>query len=335
MQFIKNKKYLAIILSVSVIVISVYCMFAAVAKYTSTDDLKSSVQVSLLLQGDEADLYESPVEVNEDGSYETEEVNKKEDDNGKHEDGEPSRENKYEYVMPGVNIPKDPKIFITKKSGSSAYLYLEVLEENFPGNYTNNGFVGFEETDKTNNIHGTDAVYYKLKNYWEPVMDGEKQLIGPNGGNIFVYKNDHKNFEQYQVDFNESVDGFDATYLASYIMKKENLDGTGIKMSKYYGLNEVKDSESEYPYFEILEDDKVYISEKYVHYEYYSNDLNPTPITGSDYNFGLYFYGYMASAKLDGNFVTPLQAYMSCKNEFLDEAEYKAAYNKEHSINNN
>lgn len=301
------------------------------AKYTSQRDLHSSVQVSLLLQGDEADLYESPVDLQTDGSYKISVIDTKEAVEPKEGDVQPSRLNKYDYILPGVNLPKDPKIFVTKKSGAHAYLYLEVIEENFPGNYTNNGFVVIDEAD-SNNTRGTDAIYYALEEYWEllyttTIEDGKEIKIpmkGPNGGNLYVYYNTTDSDLATYTDKNNG-----ATYIASYIMK-DDTNGS-IKMTDYFGVNEVRktdDVENAVPYFNIIKDDTIYVSEKYIHKEYYSNIAPEAGIAvdNDKYNFGLYFYGYMASAKENGNYVTPEKAFNDAN--FLNEQAYKDSLNK-------
>lgn len=323
---ILRKRRLLLIVSVVILVAASLCMTGMNAKYTSQRDLHSSVQVSLLLQGDEADLYESPVDLQTDGSYKISVIDTKEAVEPKEGDVQPSRLNKYDYILPGVNLPKDPKIFVTKKSGTHAYLYLEVIEEDFPGNYTNNGFVVIDEAD-SKNTRGTDAIYYQLEEYWEPLyVNAEKKepMKGPNGGNLYVYYNTTDSALATYTDKNNG-----ATYIASYIMK-DDTNGS-IPLASYYGVNEVKktgDIENTVPYFNIIKDDTIYVSEKYIHKEYYSNIAPEAEIAvdNDKYNFGLYFYGYIASAKENGNYVTPEKAFNDAN--FLNEQAYKDSLNK-------
>ena len=62
-------------------------------------------------------------------------------------------------VMPGVDIPKDPFITVTNKTDIPAYLYVEIVEENLPGDGT---------------------VTYKLTGDWEKLSIA--------GRNVYVYK---------------------------------------------------------------------------------------------------------------------------------------------------
>ena len=62
--------------------------------------------------------------------------------------------------MPGVDVPKDPKITITGKTAVPAYLYVEVLEsENFPATVT-----------------------YSMAEGWIDL-----EITGPKGGKVYVY----------------------------------------------------------------------------------------------------------------------------------------------------
>ena len=324
---ILRKRRLLLIVSVVILVAASLCTIGMNAKYTSQRDLHSSVQVSLLLQGDEADLYESPVDLQTDGSYKISVIDTKEAVEPKEGDVQPSRLNKYDYILPGVNLPKDPKIFVTKKSGTHAYLYLEVFEEDFPGNYTNNGFVVIDEAD-SKNTRGTDAIYYALEDHWRILKDSnDKPILGPNGGNLYVYYD--TNFTDYSNMKTASGETINATYIASYIMK--DATNGSIPLASYYGVNEVKktgDIENTVPYFNIIKDDTIYVSEKYIHKEYYSNIAPEAEIAvdNDKYNFGLYFYGYIASAKENGNYVTPEKAFNDAN--FLNEQAYKDSLNK-------
>lgn len=73
--------------------------------------------------------------------------------------GEQVTQNPY-TLMPGVDVPKDPKITITGKTAVPAYLYVEVLEsENFPATVT-----------------------YSMATGWEALG-----ITGPKGGKVYVY----------------------------------------------------------------------------------------------------------------------------------------------------
>ena len=63
-------------------------------------------------------------------------------------------------LMPGVDVPKDPKITIKGKTAVPAYLYVEVLEsEYFPATVT-----------------------YSMAEGWEDL-----EITGPKGGKVYVY----------------------------------------------------------------------------------------------------------------------------------------------------
>ena len=73
--------------------------------------------------------------------------------------GEQVTQNPY-TLMPGVDVPKDPKITITGKTAVPAYLYVEVLEsKNFPATVT-----------------------YSMATGWKDLG-----ITGPNGGKVYVY----------------------------------------------------------------------------------------------------------------------------------------------------
>ena len=71
----------------------------------------------------------------------------------------PVEANQY-VLMPGVDIPKDPTIKISKKTPIPAYLYVEVVDTNTDG-----------------------AVTYSLTSDWELLP----ALTGPNGGKVYAY----------------------------------------------------------------------------------------------------------------------------------------------------
>lgn len=95
-------------------------------------------------------------------------------------------ENKYDVVLPGVDIPKDPFIRITKDSTASAdetsvtyNLYLKIVKENLP-----------------------DTVTYEIAEGWEPV--------------------ESENAEVYTYKYNEVIDSkFSGTI---YILKDNKLE---------------------------------------------------------------------------------------------------------------
>ena len=68
----------------------------------------------------------------------------------------------YERVTPGEILPKDP--FVRVKNVENAYLFIEVKNDLAPG------------------------MTYKMDSTWEAVKENGTQLVGENGGLIFVKK---------------------------------------------------------------------------------------------------------------------------------------------------
>ena len=70
-------------------------------------------------------------------------------------------------LMPGVSIPKDPKVYVTGKTSIPAYLYVEVV-------------------DSTNLVtSGENAAFvYSLTDDWTKLTAG---VTGKNGGEVYVY----------------------------------------------------------------------------------------------------------------------------------------------------
>ena len=337
----KSKWILLSVLFIAIMVVVAILSQGLIASWLTKETLQSSVEISLLLQGDEADMYESPVTLTSTGAYKLAEIGVKDTDgsyDGLNVSGvEPSRQNLYDYVMPGVNIPKDPKVFITKKSGAPAYLYIEVIEDNFPKYYTDDGFE--ELSVDTDNAAEIKPIYYELEEFWVPVVqdDGVTPATGLNGGKLYVYYNRNDYFENYNKEFEITVgEGAEeqtfnqkVTCLSSYIMKPESKDH--ITKHQYYGTNEVKTVDGtpmDCPYFNILKKDTIYVSEKYIHSEYYSGlytELGEKAENRSEtvkygYDFGLYFNSYMASAKINGEYANPYKAFAQAG--FMNEKEY-------------
>ena len=212
MKILKNKKFIISISSLFAILLIACLSYGIVASWLTKETLQSSVEISLLLQGDEADIYESPVNLTSKGTYELGEINIK-DDNGNYEgvkatNGvEPSRKNYYDYVMPGVNIPKDPKVFITKKSGAPAYLYIEVYEDNFPAYFTEEGFEELGVDNLEQNPNEVKPVYYDLEDYWVPVYTEEgEHALGVNKGKLYVYYNTDDYFKTNNYNKNFTIE---------------------------------------------------------------------------------------------------------------------------------
>ena len=110
------------------------------AKYVRKVKLKGSVEFSSEL-AESIILNESKATITESGRYSL-------------DTSEKVLENSYK-VMPGVNIPKDPAVTVTGKTGIPSYLFIRVNEVNFP-----------------------ESVTYTLCNHWEKLNNIE---------NVYVY----------------------------------------------------------------------------------------------------------------------------------------------------
>lgn len=138
----KHKLYiLALSMLALLAVISVTEGF--LAKYMRSQSLNSNIKFSAGLTKD-LKLTENSAEKQKDGSYI---LNEQE-----------TTENSY-TVMPGVDIPKNPRVVITGKSRVDAYLYIEAVG-NCPAGVT-----------------------YTLTNDWQPLGN----ITGPNGGAVYIY----------------------------------------------------------------------------------------------------------------------------------------------------
>ena len=133
------------LLLVSLVLITAFSG-AVYAKYIKKTEFKDN---TVTIQADLAKdfkIVESEVSRNELGEYSL-------------ISGTETSENDY-ILMPGVDIPKDPKIVITGKTALPAYLYVEVVD-----------------------THTDSAVTYELADWWTLLTD----VTGPNGGKIYVY----------------------------------------------------------------------------------------------------------------------------------------------------
>ena len=264
----KSKVFIISILSVIAVIIVAVCVPGLIAEYNTKETLQSNVQISLLLQGDEGDIYESPAVLTSTGTYRLKTENDLEEGESTLELVE--RQNLYDYVMPGVNIPKDPKVFITKKSGAEAYLYIEVIEDNFPKYYTDDGFEKLPVD--VDNAEEIKPICYTLEEFWVPVLDNAgNHVTGLNGGKLYVYYDARDYFinNNYNKTFSIGSTLQNVTCLSSYIMKSES--DNYITKQDYYGENEVKiidGSPIKCPSFNIIKDKTIYVSEKYIHKEY-------------------------------------------------------------------
>ena len=99
------------------------------AKYVRKVSLQGSVEFSSEL-AEKVELNESEAVLTESGGYKLNQDNK-------------VLKNSYK-VMPGVNIPKDPAITVTGKTGIPSYLFVEVTETDIPDTVTYIGDDNFQ-----------------------------------------------------------------------------------------------------------------------------------------------------------------------------------------------
>ena len=119
--------------------------FVAVAKYIKDIPFTGNVTFKADL-AETFSLTESEAKRNTDGTYSL--------------DTSKSVESNTYTLMPGVDVPKDPKITIKGKTAVPAYLYVEVLEsKNFPATVT-----------------------YSIVSHWKALG-----IKGPHGGDDYVY----------------------------------------------------------------------------------------------------------------------------------------------------
>lgn len=92
-------------------------------------------------------------------------------------DGTAGKEgNTYDHVLPGLDIPKDPYIKVDGKTPISAYIFVEVVEDN------NGNFALYEKGASDVEKHKIEKLAYRLTDSWHSLGK-----IGKNGGTVYVY----------------------------------------------------------------------------------------------------------------------------------------------------
>lgn len=91
-------------------------------------------------------------------------------------------ENSYK-VMPGVNLPKDPAVTVTDRTGIPAYLFIEIEEQNIPASVT------YSLCDHWEQVTDTDHVYvYTGDDFTAPIRilkDDTLVVSAQYGGEAF------------------------------------------------------------------------------------------------------------------------------------------------------
>lgn len=140
------KKRIVLVIIIALITVITAVTAGLHAKYVRKVSLQGSVEFSSELAKSVV-LNESKATITESGRYTLNQ-------------GEKVLTNSYK-VMPGVNIPKDPAITVTDKTGIPSYLFVEVAETNIP-----------------------DSVTYSLCEHWKKI---------DNAANIYVYTGNNFN----------------------------------------------------------------------------------------------------------------------------------------------
>lgn len=140
------------------------------AKYVTNAQLDGSVQITANLGNIE--VIESKAQRNPDGSYELL--------------PEITTQNTY-YLLPGLDIPKDPKVRITEKSSIGVYVYL-VIDTNITPSPTG---VSFELQQCWKKLDGYDNVYVYCGDQANAVAVTDKRDIAilksdAKGNSVFV-----------------------------------------------------------------------------------------------------------------------------------------------------
>lgn len=138
--------------------IVIFCMLIAIysgmlvyAKYVSTITVDNG-KVTITANLGDITVDEHMVAKNDDGSYElTSTLISAANKSG----------NEY-FLIPGLDIPKDPFVKITNKSDIPVYVFVEVV-------------ANFTPSDK--------GIYFSLAENWKKIED----VTGPNGGTVYYY----------------------------------------------------------------------------------------------------------------------------------------------------
>lgn len=134
---------------------------------------------------------------------------------------DPTDKNEY-FLMPGVDIPKDPYVLINQKTSIPAYLYIEIADNTYKA-----------DPDEVKDV---DMLSYSLTDSWIPL---EGNGIKPqNGGKVYYHKEKLASFtsQEFPVLADKKVIVSD-TYLSKAV------DGDVIKIYAYlYEVFRVEES---------------------------------------------------------------------------------------------
>ncbi|MBQ4533648.1 MAG: hypothetical protein IJA18_00440 [Ruminococcus sp.] len=148
-----------ILLIIGIAVLTGIAIFTASlnAKYVRKVKLKASVEFSSEL-AQSITLNESKANITDSGKYEL-------------DTSEKVTENNYK-VMPGVNIPKDPEITITGKTGIPSYLFIKAEETDIPDTIT------YSLCDQWKKLSNKDNVYvYTKDDFNSPIKIIENDIL--------------------------------------------------------------------------------------------------------------------------------------------------------------
>ncbi len=146
-----NNSFVAAEILLVLTLISIRMVCGLYAKYTVSDGSQESAKVAaspgIHLEEVAVELYDEPADMTAADTI--------------YAFGSGTAEGFSYAVIPGMDLPKDPRISVSGKDRTSCYLYLEVIQEQVPATVT-----------------------FSLEEVWEPLTD----VTGPHGGDVYCYE---------------------------------------------------------------------------------------------------------------------------------------------------
>ncbi len=219
----------AVVLAVIVVVAAAFAITGLVGRYRKDYTFDGSVYVERHLDLD-LDLYEHTAVLQPDGTY------KLVTNTEKAVDG-----NSYN-VLAGVDIPKDPCIYVQSLSTSETYyIYIEVVPENFildESDETCRTYISSDGTGAVTDASGTPAMSFTLESCWLYVPGVE----GLNGGYVYVLAvdgdplliNDNTEYTDQYTPTDETTTGEPSTATHEYEFVLNIIEGQTVNVSSNY-----------------------------------------------------------------------------------------------------
>lgn len=133
-------------------IISTRMVCGLYAKYTFSDSTQESARIAAM----------AGIELKEASVYIISDIDEKITANSIYKFGNGTENGiEYEYVVPGVDIPKNPYVVTDGKNEVPCYLYIEVSKNNVP-----------------------DTVTFEIREEWRKI----ENITGQNGGDVYFYK---------------------------------------------------------------------------------------------------------------------------------------------------